>query len=429
MYYAPSQNSSPLIFQRGSAALSDLPRNVSSVWIEPGRSFTCRGVEIAGGMLYVGSRMRDYTAANDACLIDPSLPVSFDGPCREPVNDPLPRYETLTPRQRGSYLTWLSQGRRGPADLAWLLLFFYGIERRLFVDAKRESVSREERNALVAEVADLSELYGEHRSFRGLCKNFLATIWVLSGLYADIPGYVDFTDRFCANSFKAVFSLYVSRGRRIPGEVALQWLLLHPEHIPGAAGLAAKREPEVFERLFLEGYKESLGDGIFIHNNRSPLTIVYKGANPSFGNGVKVSVASLPDPFLLATPFRNIRTVAEECVAAMKNDQSLDLRGPRKRGDDQDLLDSLDDTHREFMARLAEKPLWPRREVLSICGSLSILPDPSIELLNSWAFVNGGLPLVEDGDPVFVDLELLREVLVGDKQEAPESDASGGKKE
>ena len=409
MYYAPSKNGTSFFVPRDATALSGIPRNVASMWVSPGRVFIARGFEIKDGMVYVGSRMRDFTGANDACLIDPSLPAALDESQVEPIKDAMPRYETLTPGQRAGYLDWLARGRSGPADVAWLFLFFYGVERRLFVDSFRGAVPKQERDALVDEVIRLSDIYCDHRSFRGYCKNLLATSWAQRGVYAYIPDYIDFTDRFCVNSFNSVFSLFVSRGQPIPGEVALQWLFLHPEYLPGTA---LRRAPDIFEVQFLRAYRERFGEGVFIHNNRTPLGIIYKGANPSFGNGVKVSISSLPDPFLLATPLKSIRALGEECVAAMKDDQSLDLGCPRRGGGGQDLLDSLDDTHREFMACLAAKPLWPRREVLAICNSLSILPDPSIELLNSWASVNGGISLVEDGDPLFVDVSLLEEILV-----------------
>ena len=99
------------------------------------------------------------------------------------------------------------------------------------------------------------------------------------------------------------------------------------------------------------------------------------------------------------------------------------------RDGDRDLLESLDDDHRELMARLASKTLWPRGEFLAVCEELSVLPDPSIELINSWAFVTGGLPLIEDGDPLFVDMELLREIFVGDNPGKESGMRTGGMKE
>jgi hypothetical protein len=283
-----------------------------------------------------------------------------------------------------------------------------------------------EQDRLAAEIRELMETYGEIRSFRGQCKNLLAASWASHGVFAEIPDYVDFTDRFCSGAFNVIFSLYVAGGRPIPAEVALQWIRLHPEHVKGTM---MRRFPSEFERLFINGYSQRFGEGIFIHNNRTSLSFVYRGANPSFGNGVKLTVPSLPEPFLLDTPLKQIRTLACDCADAIRNDNSKGHDLDAVHGEDRDLLESLDDDHRELMARLASKTLWPRGEFLSACEELSVLPDPSIELINSWAFITGGLPLIEDGDPLFVDMELLREIFVGDNPGKESGMRTGGMKE
>ena len=414
-YFGVPKRTETLVLSGDAENYRSGSKTASYQWLEPGQSFICRGYSVEDGMVYVGERMRDFTGANEGCLINPDLEVAPEGTPSSSVKEIQPRYETMSPEQRGAYLRWLGEGRFGRADPAWPFLFLYGIERRLFVDGPRGYVSHQERNELVSEVRRLLHVYGEHRSFRGYCKNLLATEWVLKGDYAEIPEWVDFTDRFCAETFNAIISLYVSRDQPIPGEVALQWLFLHPELIPGTL---SRREPEKFERLFLAGYKEKFGDGILIHKNRSPLNLIYKGANPSLGNGVKLPVQALPDPFLLATPIKKLTVLAEECITAMESDGTLEFKGRVFDSDDIDPLESLDDVHSEFMARLATKMLWPRADVLAVCGALSIAPEPSFELLNAWGRVAGGLPLIEDGDPVFVDIPLLQEMLLRENADA-----------
>ena len=414
-YFGVPKRDEILVLSREAENYRSGSKSTACQWIEPGQSFICRGYSVEDGMVYVGERMRDFTGTNEGCLINPELEVAPEGTPSLPVNQIQPRYEMMSPEQRGAYLRWLGEGRFGRADPAWPFLFFYGIERRLFMDGPRGYVSHQERNELVSEVRRLLHVYGEYRSFRGYCKNLLATEWVLKGDYAEIPEWVDFTDRFCVEAFNAIISLYVSRDQPIPGEVALQWLFLHPEHIPGTL---SRREPEKFERLFLEGYKEKFGEGILIHKNRSPLNLIYKGANPSLGNGVKLTVSSLPDPFLLATPIKKLDVLAEECISAMESDDTIELKGRVFDTENVDPLESLDEVHSEFMARLATKILWPRADVLAICDALSIFPEPSFELLNAWGRVAGGLPLIDDGDPVFVDIPLLQEMLLRENADA-----------
>ena len=416
IYVGVPKKKSPLVLSGDiEESFASGSRNAASRWLSAGQSFVCRGYAVEDGMVYVGERMRDFTGMNEGCLINPSLPVAPLGTPYERVKDALPRYEKLTPEQRGGYLHWLGRGRSGQVDPAWLFLFLFGIERRLFVDGPRGNVSSKERNELAAEIRRLAVLYGEHRSFRGYCKNLLAVEWALKADYAEIPEWVDFTDRFCAGTFNVIFALYVSRNQPIPAEVAFQWAALHPEFVPGTA---ARRAPDDFRRLFLDAYTRNFDEGIVIHKNRSPLNLIYKGANPSLGNGVKLSIPSLPDPFLLATPLKKIRALAAECVSEMEREGIVTEKSTFPGAENEDSLDSLDDTHREFLARLAERPLWARGQVLAFCESLAIVPDPSIELLNSWACVTGGIPLIEDGDPVFVDISLLQEILVRESSDA-----------
>lgn len=419
-YYAPSKKEAQLVMTGVAGYTPASLKGASWMWIPPGRGFSFRGYEIPDGMLYVGERMRDFTGSNEACLVDPALPVAPKGTPFEKTRMVFPRYDRLTPEQRAGFLAWMGDGRRVAADHAWLLLFLYGVERRLFVDGPRTNIPMREQDRLTAEIRELMGTYGEIRSFRGHCKNLLAASWASHGLFAEIPEYIDFTDRFCSSAFNVIFSLYVAGGRPIPAEVALQWIRLHPEHVKGTM---MRRFPSEFESLFIDGYAQRFGEGIFIHNNRTSLSFVYRGANPSFGNGVKLTVPSLPEPFLLDTPLKQIKTLACDCADMIKSGNQQGLELAAARDGDRDLLESLDDDHRELMARLAAKTLWPRGEFLSACEELSVLPDPSIELINSWAFITGGLALIEDGDPLFVDMALLREIFVGDDQ----GEESGGR--
>jgi hypothetical protein len=38
------------------------------------------------------------------------------------------------------------------------------------------------------------------------------------------------------------------------------------------------------------------------------------------------------------------------------------------------------------------------------------MPDGALEVLNEWSFANANAPLIEDGAPIYVDLELAKEL-------------------
>ena len=46
----------------------------------------------------------------------------------------------------------------------------------------------------------------------------------------------------------------------------------------------------------------------------------------------------------------------------------------------------LDAAHRSFLARLAERPSWPRSEVARIAAELGLMPDGALEIVNEAAF-------------------------------------------
>ncbi|WP_408886969.1 TerB N-terminal domain-containing protein [Limobrevibacterium gyesilva] len=89
-----------------------------------------------------------------------------------------PSYAGLAPAQRRSFLDWLAEGRRGPGiDIGYVLIFFNGLERRLFVDR-----AASEAPALIAEVERLLGLCSAHASFRSYATTFLAAARLVGGM-------------------------------------------------------------------------------------------------------------------------------------------------------------------------------------------------------------------------------------------------------
>jgi hypothetical protein len=74
-------------------------------------------------------------------------------------------------------------------------------------------------------------------------------------------------------------------------------------------------------------------------------------------------------------------------------------------------LPGLDDAHRSFVARLAERPSWPRSEIASIAAILGLMPDGALEIVNETAFDITGEPATEGSDPVEVNTDVAKEIL------------------
>ena len=75
-----------------------------------------------------------------------------------------PTYWGATLQARSSFLNWLATGRKDPsADLGYVFLYFYGLERRALYDTKTSPKARTELPAIVAEVEQLLQIYSGER--------------------------------------------------------------------------------------------------------------------------------------------------------------------------------------------------------------------------------------------------------------------------
>jgi hypothetical protein len=130
------------------------------VWHGPGEAATIAGLTVRDGMVYLGqtSSRRDGL---DASVIDPSLAVAADSSCAEALGY-WPSYTGISAQCRRRYLEWLASGKQDPsADIGYVFIYFYGLERRLVL----EEPGREEIRALLTELHRLRSVYAGNGSF------------------------------------------------------------------------------------------------------------------------------------------------------------------------------------------------------------------------------------------------------------------------
>ena len=305
--------------------------STDSFWIPPGRRVTIGGYVILGGMLYIGTGLpavNTYVGTEPA-LIDPVLPLS-----RKPSNGWLryyyaPAYKDLPPPERAAYLRWLAGDRRDPnAPVEHVLLFFYGLERRLMADALRSPKAWEDAPAIVAEVERLLEAYGGHYSFAYHARNFLEAVRLLDGdsrrAYEDPPPDVQRGWELPYQIKLALGQLSADR-KSIPAAWALAWLRAHPDtRLP----TPATRCPEEFKRLFILRYQEQFGEGMVLKPNKRRLHLQYRAASKSFAGGVKLPVGNVPDISGLRTPVQKLTEIGSECSEALRPYSRWALRHP-----------------------------------------------------------------------------------------------------
>ncbi len=303
---------------RSESERYERPSGKPAKWYGAGQGVSVQGYDITGGLIYVGETLLDaHGYDNDACLINPKLTVSLSDP-REGGEEMgyWPHYGRIPAKCRGAYLKWLASGRSEPeANIGYVFLFFYGLERRLFVDGQKGGGSENERSEIVNEVNRLLKIYGSNRSFRGYASNFLAMEWVLYQSDRPVPDYLDFNDRYCSEPFRVVLAQYVAAGKPIPADVGLQWIILHPEF---CLRTPARRCAKEFRDLFVRRYKQHFGDGLLVKPNKTPLKLEYRAASPSVRGDLKLKVPDLPNPFILTGPLKKLSTLAEECTVELE---------------------------------------------------------------------------------------------------------------
>jgi hypothetical protein len=137
-------------------------------WYAPGEVVEVAGRLIPGGMVYVGSSLPCSAGGNDPCLIDPSKPVGPSGDFTIRQTQYWPSYSDISASARAAYLELLSLGRRDPtADIGYVFIFFYGLERRVLIDGGTDEKSKGDWSAIESELRELLTVYGENGPLSG----------------------------------------------------------------------------------------------------------------------------------------------------------------------------------------------------------------------------------------------------------------------
>ena len=306
-----------------------------ATWVPSGGSFVVGGRPIRGGMVYVGSDTR--SAAGDGgepCLIDPRLRVKWRRPDWGGESMGYwPSYDGIQPSARAAYLSWLAGGRRDEAAyIGYVFLFFYGLERRLFVDLGSDC-HHAETDTIVAEVEQLLDIYGGNSSFSGYASALLDFVGGLRA--ADTETEVVSWDpayrrREVPAAVRVGIGRYVGRGLRIPPEWALSYLRYHPD--VRRLRMPARRCPSEFDELFKVRYRDRFGNGVKVRRPARKLELSYRPASGGFGSEVSVTIDSIPDVTSVIGPINKLKDLAMKCTDELDAYSRFVGRHPDKAG-------------------------------------------------------------------------------------------------
>jgi len=282
-------------------------------WIPPREHVTIAGTPITGGMIYVGSNLKAHACSPDPCLINPVLSVAAQGNVSERAFSYWPSYSTITPTARRAYLDWLAGGRCDPeADIGYVFLFFYGLERRAVVDGEKDPEAQRDWPAIAQELRRLLAIYGEKSSsFNGYASRFLDWLEVSKcsrTLYHEpIPSFppsyeVPLYIRFA-------LGLAAVDKAPVPAHLALAWVRLDPVCYLRTPAI---RCSEQFDKLFMQHYTEAFKSGIVLPRNKTKLKLVYHPASAGFGEmNLTVEFGETPDVTVLSAPQKKLKKLVD----------------------------------------------------------------------------------------------------------------------
>jgi len=252
--------------------LSTQPKRLDpdSFWIPQGHTITIHGYSLSDGLVYVGSNLKSvHGKSKEPSLIDYSLAVSGAQPDYRGKYLNSNSYARIYPRCRAAYLIWHSFGRRDSSThIVYVLLFFYGLERRVLVDTKGSATARSEVPAIFSEVKRLLSIYGEDASFHKYAVKFL-----------------DF-----------IFKIALRQNSNGSFTLSAEWALACAENgLSVLRRMSVQRCPDEFRELCKIRYSEKYGDGITLLPNKKCVRATYAPASPSFRGLVELPDQHLPD--------------------------------------------------------------------------------------------------------------------------------------
>ncbi|SDT88032.1 Tellurite resistance protein TerB [Stappia sp. ES.058] len=284
-------------------------------WVSPGDKVAIAGLEILGGNFYFGQSLcaTDFDQPEN-CLVNPSLMIGRGG---DPAGQSMPywpSYSRIHPNARRSYLEWLASARDDPdASIGYVFLYFYGLERRFFVDeASRDN------DAIIDEVRRLISIYGRNGSFRNYATQFLEFASPLSGNLRTRPEI----DAEASHGFefplpaRLYLGARLADGQVLDAEDCLLWFVSLPET---RLRTPAKRCFDLFQTLWKIRFQERHPEGLKVRTPKRTLKNTgYRAASGTF-TATLTGATAIPDITSLTSPLKGFAAIAETCTSDLES--------------------------------------------------------------------------------------------------------------
>ncbi len=313
----------------GSSKNADRKRQTAR-WIPFNNPEYIAEIRVPGGMIYIGDHLPGRYNEPDSCLINPKLKVATANHKQRETNLPYwPSYSNISPSARRIYLEWLASGRLDPdIDIGYVFLFFYGLERRLFVDKARDEVE-----IITKEVHRLLKIYGSNTSFHQYAFALLEGAALISNQLLALPTLsADLTNGYrLPLSLKIHIGARISRSEPIFSEDALRWLLSGPN--------APRRTPisrcfKIFAALWRLRYDEIYPKGLIVPSTNIPLIWEYRSASGTFEINIPIRIGGrqITDVSDLAEPLNQFSQLGDMCLDELAGYSRFLGRNPLTQG-------------------------------------------------------------------------------------------------
>lgn len=267
-------------------------------WYGAGEVVTVHGITISSPMVYVGTALLSAAGGNeDPSYIDPKLPVDAGASLDVHGLGVVCSYQGFTNSQRLAYLRWLADGREAIAPKEFLIVFFYGVERRIVLDGNRLPDAHLEWPVLIAEINRLVALHDNQRTeFHSLANALVSWLTLLEedpptrrGLLAKPIALRD------ELAVKVALGRLAAARECVPAWLALAWVMKGSSFIRRAP---MDLYPTLFGHHFKRAFAHEFVAGIWLPSDAPVFTHRYQVASPGVAIGGDLEV---PFPGVLDT--------------------------------------------------------------------------------------------------------------------------------
>lgn len=287
-------------------------------WLGASEPACVAGLTLPGGLLYLSDN-GGRAGYEEPSLIDLSLPIM-----RSAVDITVrlvpywPAYWSMSSEARRAYLQWQASGRSDPeADIGYVFLFFYGLEKRALIEAPQGGQAHQDLPAIKQEVTRLLSLYSGNASFRGYATRFLSFLdfqGVTDQSYLTEPTAPSYIDTEPSLELRIALGQMATDKRPLSARWALAWALSDPN--------ISKRTPvsrclEQFCQLFEIEYENRYSAGIVLTKNKTKLKITYQPASSALTVPNK-AVGDLPDVMATSVTRNKLQLIVDACTTVLE---------------------------------------------------------------------------------------------------------------